>query len=146
MDLDTTKGKYGYEKIIEQFRTQKADILIGTQMVAKGHDFPNVTLVGILAADLTLHIQDFRSSERTFQLLTQVSGRAGRGDLPGKVIVQTYDPEHYSIVAAKNHDFLTFYNQEISIRKELDYPPLLISLRFYWLLPMKKRSSNLLTN
>ncbi|NLM49255.1 MAG: primosomal protein N' [Epulopiscium sp.] len=123
MDLDTTKGKYGYEKIIEQFRTQKADILIGTQMVAKGHDFPNVTLVGILAADLTLHIQDFRSSERTFQLLTQVSGRAGRGDLPGKVIVQTYDPEHYSIVAAKNHDFLTFYNQEISIRKELDYPP-----------------------
>ena len=123
MDLDTTKGKYGYEKIIGQFRAQKADILIGTQMVAKGHDFPNVTLVGILAADLTLHIQDFRSAERTFQLITQVSGRAGRGDLPGKVIVQTYDPEHYSIISAKEHDYLSFYNKEITIRKELDYPP-----------------------
>ncbi|NLM14108.1 MAG: primosomal protein N' [Epulopiscium sp.] len=123
MDLDTTKGKYGYERILDQFKSQKADILIGTQMIAKGHDFPNVTLVGILAADLTLHLQDFRSAERTFQLITQVSGRAGRGELPGRVLVQTYDPSHYSIETAKDHDYVSFYRKEIELRKQLNYPP-----------------------
>jgi len=123
MDLDTAKGKYGYEKILDQFKSHKADILIGTQMIAKGHDFPNVTLVGILAADLTLHLQDFRSAERTFQLITQVSGRAGRGELPGRVLVQTYDPSHYSIETAKDHDYMSFYQKEIELRKQLNYPP-----------------------
>lgn len=123
MDLDTAKGKYGYEKILDQFKSHRADILIGTQMIAKGHDFPNVTLVGILAADLTLHLQDFRSAERTFQLITQVSGRAGRGELPGRVLVQTYDPGHYSIETAKEHDYLSFYQKEIELRKQLNYPP-----------------------
>lgn len=123
MDLDTANGKHGYEKILGQFKSQKADILIGTQMIAKGHDFPNVTLVGIIAADLTLHLQDFRSAERTFQLLTQVSGRAGRGNLPGRVLVQTYDPSHYSIEAAKKHDYESFYQQEIELRRQLKYPP-----------------------
>ncbi|WP_058485310.1 primosomal protein N' [Defluviitalea phaphyphila] len=123
MDLDTAKGKYGHEKILNKFKSMEADILIGTQMIAKGHDFPNVTLVGILAADLTLHIQDFRSAEKTFQLLTQVSGRAGRGNLPGRVLIQTYTPDHYSIQTAKNHDYLSFYNKEINLRQRLNYPP-----------------------
>lgn len=92
MDLDTTREKDGHEKILSAFANGEADILIGTQMIVKGHDFPNVTLVGILAADLSLHASDFRAAERTFQLLTQAAGRAGRGDLPGRVVIQTYDP------------------------------------------------------
>ncbi|NLK20949.1 MAG: primosomal protein N' [Epulopiscium sp.] len=143
MDLDTTRGKYGYEKILGQFKAQKADILIGTQMIVKGHDFPNVTLVGILAADLTLHLQDFRSAERTFQLLTQVSGRAGRGELPGRVLVQTYDPEHYSIEMARNHDYEGFYEKEIELRKELNYPPF---SHIFMILMVGTNEKNVITN
>ncbi|NLL69881.1 MAG: primosomal protein N' [Epulopiscium sp.] len=123
MDLDTTSGKHGHTQILEQFYNGQGDILIGTQMIAKGHDFPNVTLVGVLAADTTLYMEDFRSSERTFQLLTQVSGRAGRGEKKGRVYIQTYTPEHYSIQTAKEQDYPKFYEQELIFRFEMKYPP-----------------------
>lgn len=123
MDADTTAKKGAHEEILEAFMEGEADILIGTQMIVKGHDFPNVTLVGILAADLSLHASDFRAAERTFQLLTQAAGRAGRGDLPGRVVIQTYDPEHYSIQAASEQDYEAFYRQEIAFRAIGGYPP-----------------------
>lgn len=123
MDMDTTRSKEGHEQILSAFANQEADILIGTQMIVKGHDFPNVTLVGVLAADMSLHVSDFHGPERTFQLLTQAAGRAGRGDLPGNVVIQTYTPEHYSITAAKQQDYEAFYAQEIEYRKMLSYPP-----------------------
>lgn len=123
MDADTTKQKHSHEKILSEFAEKEADILIGTQMIVKGHDFPNVTLVGILAADLSLYANDYRASERTFQLLAQASGRAGRGVLLGQVVIQTYQPEHYSIVAAAKEDYLGFYNQEILYRTLMNYPP-----------------------
>ncbi len=123
MDMDTTRQKDGHEKILSAFANQEADILIGTQMIVKGHDFPNVTLVGVLAADLSLHISDYRASERTFQLLTQAAGRAGRGKRPGEVVIQTYQPEHYSIVTAADQDYKAFFEQEILFRKMLRYPP-----------------------
>lgn len=123
MDMDTTRGKHGHQDILEAFSNQEADILIGTQMIVKGHDFPKVTLVGVLAADLSLNSSDFHSGERTFQLLTQAAGRAGRGSTPGQVVFQTYQPEHYSIVAAKEQDYFKFYQQEIAYRKMLGYPP-----------------------
>lgn len=123
MDTDTIGYKNAHEEILNRFKTENINIMVGTQMIAKGHDFPNVTLVGVLAADSMLNIGDFRSSERTFQLLTQVAGRAGRGDIGGRVIIQTYNTEEYSILAACKQDFITFYNQEILIRKRLGYPP-----------------------
>ena len=123
MDLDTTRSKDGYEKILSAFANGEADILIGTQMIVKGHDFPNVTLVGVLAADLSLHANDYRAAERTFQLLTQAAGRAGRGKSPGEVVIQTYQPEHYSIQAAGRQDYRGFYQQEMNFRKLLRYPP-----------------------
>ncbi len=123
MDADTTKEKESYEKILSAFANEGADILVGTQMIVKGHDFPKVTLVGILAADLSLNVSDYRSAERTFQLLAQASGRAGRDELPGKVIIQTYQPEHYSITTASNEDYLGFYRQEMAYRRMLKYPP-----------------------
>ena len=123
MDADTTRTKESYEKILAAFADEKADILVGTQMIVKGHDFPNVTLVGILAADLSLNRNDYRSGERTFQLLTQAAGRAGRGDKPGEVVIQTYQPEHYSIVHAANQDYLGFYEEEITYRDFMRYPP-----------------------
>ncbi|WP_408010935.1 primosomal protein N' [Pseudalkalibacillus sp. A8] len=123
MDVDTTSRKGMHEKLLNTFAEKKADILLGTQMIAKGLDFPNVTLVGVLAADSMLHLPDFRSSERTFQLLTQVGGRAGRHELSGEVVIQSYTPEHYSIQLAQHHDFLTFYNKEMQIRKLHQYPP-----------------------
>lgn len=123
MDMDTTRGKHGHQEILEAFRRQEADILIGTQMIVKGHDFPNVTLVGILAADLSLNASDFHSGERTFQLLTQAAGRAGRGEIPGNVVMQTYQPKHYSIVAAKEQNYEAFYEEEIAYRELMDYPP-----------------------
>ena len=123
MDVDTTRKKGAHERILQQFGEGKADILLGTQMIAKGLDFPNITLVGVLSADTTLHLADFRAAEKTFQLLTQVSGRAGRHDKEGKVIVQTYTPEHYAILFAQNHDFVPFYNQEMMNRKQFAYPP-----------------------
>lgn len=123
MDVDTTRRKGSHEKLLSQFAEGKADILLGTQMIAKGLDFENVTLVGVLTADSMLHLPDFRSSEKTFQLLTQVSGRAGRHELPGKVVVQTYTPDHYSIELASVYDFNSFYKHEMSMRKAFQYPP-----------------------
>ena len=123
MDADTTKEKESYEKILSSFANEGADILVGTQMIVKGHDFPKVTLVGILAADLSLNVSDYRSSERTFQLLAQAAGRAGRDELPGKVIIQTYQPEHYSITTAAGEDYAGFFRQEMSFRRLMKYPP-----------------------
>ena len=123
MDADTTKQKDSYENILTAFANGEADVLIGTQMIVKGHDFPKVTLVGVLAADLSLSVGDYRASERTFQLLTQAVGRAGRGELPGEAIIQTYQPEHYAIVHAQNQDYESFYNEEILYRELGGYPP-----------------------
>jgi len=123
MDFDTTRNKEGYEQILSAFANQEADILIGTQMIVKGHDFPNVTLVGVLAADLSLYVSDYRASERTFQLLTQAAGRAGRGREPGEVVIQTYQPEHYAVLTAKEQNYEAFYEQEIAYRQMLRYPP-----------------------
>lgn len=124
MDTDTTKNKGGHEEILTSFSQHKADILVGTQMIVKGHDFPKVTLVGIIAADLSLYCGDFRASERTFQLLCQAAGRAGRDVLPGEVVIQTYHPEHYSIVTAAQGDYEAFYKQEILYRTLMQYPPI----------------------
>ena len=123
MDFDTTRTKDSYEKILQTFANQEADILIGTQMIVKGHDFPNVTLVGVLAADMSLHVPDFHASERTFQLLTQAVGRAGRGKRPGQAVIQTYDPDNFAILAAKAQDYEQFYKKEIVYRRMLSYPP-----------------------
>ena len=123
MDADTTTKKDSHKKILDRFRNREADVLIGTQMIGKGHDFPNVTLVGIISSDTYLNIPDFRSSEKTFQMITQAAGRAGRAGLPGTVCIQTYSPEHYSIIYAKSHDYIGFYNDEIKLRREMDYPP-----------------------
>ncbi|MBP1968152.1 primosomal protein N' (replication factor Y) [Virgibacillus natechei] len=123
MDVDTTRRKGSHEKLLNQFVNKEANILLGTQMIAKGLDFENVTLVGVLTADSMLHLPDFRSSEKTFQLLTQVSGRAGRHELTGEVIVQTYTPDHYSIELASNYDFTQFYKKEMGMRKTFQYPP-----------------------
>lgn len=123
MDFDTTRTKDSYEKILQAFANNEADILIGTQMIVKGHDFPNVTLVGVLAADMSLHVSDFHAAERTFELLTQAVGRAGRGKEPGQAVIQTYDPDNYAIQAAKRQDYEDFYNQEIEYRQMLYYPP-----------------------
>ncbi|HDV0871907.1 TPA: primosomal protein N' [Enterococcus faecalis] len=123
MDVDTTRRKGAHEKILRTFGEGQADILLGTQMIAKGLDFPNVTLVGVLNADTALNLPDFRSSERTFQLLTQVSGRAGRAEKPGEVIIQSFNPEHYAIQLAKGQDYEDFYTKEMYIRHRGDYPP-----------------------
>jgi primosomal protein N' (replication factor Y) len=123
LDADTTRRKGELTRILHELKDGRLDLLVGTQMVAKGHDFPNITLVGVIDADLGLHLPDFRAGERTFQLLTQVGGRAGRGQDPGRVVVQTYSPDHYTIFLAREHDFLGFYEQELEQRRELDYPP-----------------------
>jgi primosomal protein N' (replication factor Y) len=123
MDRDTTRRRGAIVNLLKGLRNQEIDILVGTQMVAKGHDFPKITLVGIICADLSLSFPDFRAGERTFQLLAQVSGRAGRGDSPGRVILQTYNPDHFSIKASKAQDFKAFYNKEIGYRQALNYPP-----------------------
>ncbi len=131
MDADTTAARGATVRILKDLRAGAIDILIGTQMVAKGHDFPNITLVGIICADLSLNFPDFRAGERTFQLLAQVAGRAGRGDVPGRVILQTYNPEHFSIAAARRQDVAAFYETESAFRSQLGYPPFsrLIHLR-----------------
>ena len=123
MDMDTTRQKGGHEKILGDFKSEKATILVGTQMIAKGLDFPKVTLVGVVAADLSLHTGDFRSGENTFQLLTQVSGRSGRAGYSGRVIIQTYNPLHYALVHTKTGDYEGFYEEEIALRRQMDYPP-----------------------
>ena len=123
MDADTTKGKHGHEEILSAFAAHEADVLIGTQMIVKGHDFANVTLVGIIAADISLNESDYHSGERTFQLLTQAVGRAGRGSEPGIAVIQTYQPDNYSVVASANQDYDSFYSQEYAYRRLLSYPP-----------------------
>ena len=124
MDADTTSGKEGHDKILKKFAGHQADILVGTQMIVKGHDFENVTLVGVLAADLSLNAGSYRAAERTFQLLAQAAGRAGRGRKQGHVIFQTYQPGHYSICCAAKEDYVSFYRQELAVRQLLHYPPL----------------------
>ncbi len=124
MDADTTRTKGSYDRILSAFASKEADVLVGTQMIVKGHDFPDVTLVGILAADMSLHASDYRASERTFQLLTQAAGRAGRGEKPGNVVIQTYEPEHYSVQTAARQDYEAFYEEEIAYRDLLRYPPI----------------------
>ena len=136
MDYDTTSKKGSHEKIIKSFENHEYDILLGTQMIAKGLDFPNVTLVGVINADTSLNIPDFRSSEVTFDLLCQVAGRSGRGDKKGKVLIQTFNPEHYAIKYAKNHDYLGFYKQEMNIRRTLGYSP------YYFLTSIKISSKD----
>ena len=123
MDMDTTKKKDAHTKILSAFANEEADVLVGTQMIVKGHDFAKVTLVGILAADLSLNVGDYRAAERTYQLLAQAAGRAGRGDLAGEVVLQTYQPEHYSITCAADQNYVQFYKQEILMRQMLQYPP-----------------------
>ncbi len=123
MDRDTTSRQKSHLKILKGLESGSIDILVGTQMIVKGHDFPNVTFVGVVSADTSLHFPDFRSSERTFQLLTQVAGRAGRGEFSGEVVIQTFNPDHYSILRAKDHDYIGFYHEEIQFRKALEYPP-----------------------
>ena len=123
MDMDTTRRKDSHEKILSAFANEEADVLVGTQMIVKGHDFPNVTLVGVLAADMSLYTGDYRSGERTFQLLTQAAGRAGRGERPGQAVIQTYDPSHYAIETAAAQDYEAFYEEEIRYRELMGYPP-----------------------
>jgi len=139
MDVDTTSRKGAHERLLTAFREHKADILLGTQMIAKGLDFPNITLVGVLSADTLLHLPDFRATEKTFQLLTQVSGRAGRANLPGESIIQTYTPEHYSIQLAKDQDYIRFYQYEMRTRRQGNYPP------YYYLALIHISHENLLT-
>jgi primosomal protein N' (replication factor Y) len=123
MDRDTTSSRGALVKILKDLRTGAIDILVGTQMVAKGHDYPNITLVGIICADLSLSFPDFRAGERTFQLLAQVAGRAGRGNQPGRVVLQTYNPDHFCVLTARDQDYKAFYNHEIRFRSALKYPP-----------------------
>ncbi|MBR5420600.1 MAG: primosomal protein N' [Lachnospiraceae bacterium] len=133
MDADTTKNKEDYERILSAFADGEADILVGTQMIVKGHDFPNVTLVGALAADMSLNASDFHAAERSFQLLAQAAGRAGRGIRPGETVIQTYQPEHYAVCAAAKQDYPAFYDQEIAFRELAEYPPLwsMLALQYY---------------
>jgi primosomal protein N' (replication factor Y) len=123
MDRDTTSRRRSHLQILKGLESGSIDILVGTQMIVKGHDFPNVTFVGVVSADTSLHFPDFRSSERTFQLLTQVAGRAGRGEVFGEVVIQTFNPDHYGILRAKDHDYIGFYQEEIQFRRALEYPP-----------------------
>jgi primosomal protein N' (replication factor Y) len=132
LDRDSVRKKGFLSKVMESWRAHELDVLIGTQMVTKGHDVPGVTLVGVLLADVALNLPDFRAAERTFQLLTQVAGRAGRGEEPGRVIIQTYSPQHYSIRCAAQHDFRRFATLELRYRRNLGYPPYtrMVNVRF----------------
>ena len=132
MDIDTTRGKDAHQQILDAFRRGEANVLVGTQMIAKGLDFPNVTLVGVVAADMSLNLPDYRSVERTFQLITQVAGRAGRADSPGRVVVQTYEPEHYAIRFAAAQDYRAFYNRESESRRTALYPPFTVMARILY--------------
>ena len=149
MDVDTTGRKGAHERLLKEFQDEKADILLGTQMIAKGLDFPNITLVGVLSADTMLHLPDFRSSEKTFQLLTQVSGRAGRHELPGEVIIQTYTPEHYSVELSGTQNYDLFFRHELTVRKARLYPPfyymVLINVSHEQLLAAVKATENIVS-
>jgi primosomal protein N' (replication factor Y) len=132
MDRDTMRHKGKVQQVLKRFRNREVDVLVGTQMVTKGHDFPNVSLVGVISADLSLNWPDFRAGETTFQLLSQVAGRTGRGSSPGRVIIQTYNPSHYAICAARDYDYNGFFSREIELRRRLHYPPFssIANLRF----------------
>jgi len=136
MDADTTRNKGAHEDIINKFKNHEYDILLGTQMISKGLNFPLVTLVGVINADATLNIPDFRSGERTFALLSQVAGRAGRSILPGEVIIQTFNPDNFTLKCVKNNDYMKFYNYEMTNRHKLDYPP------YYYLTSIKTSSKD----
>ena len=136
MDADTTSTKGSHQEIIDKFKNHEYDILLGTQMISKGLDFPLVTLVGIINADTTLNIPDFRSGERTFSLLSQVAGRAGRGEKKGEVILQTYNPDNFTLKCVQENDYMKFYNYEMNNRHKLDYPP------YYYLTSIKIASSD----
>jgi primosomal protein N' (replication factor Y) len=123
MDRDTVRGRYDLERLLAQLHSGEINLLVGTQMIAKGHDIHGVTLVGVVGCDHSLSMPDFRASERVFQLMTQVSGRAGRGELPGRVVVQTYYPDHYAILAASRHDYASFVERELKYRRWMHYPP-----------------------
>ena len=122
-DLDTVRGRHDLERLLARLHSGEINLLVGTQMIAKGHDIHGVTLVGVVGCDHALSMPDFRAAERVFQLMTQVSGRAGRGDLPGRVVVQTYYPDHYAIVAAGTHDYISFVGRELKYRRWMHYPP-----------------------
>jgi primosomal protein N' (replication factor Y) (superfamily II helicase) len=141
MDSDSVKGKDAYDKLLQQVDRREVDILLGTQMIAKGHDFPAVTLVGVVDADVGLNLPDFRSAEKTFQLITQAAGRAGRGDVAGEVIIQTMNPAHYSIRHSTTHDYDGFYNEELVYRKELRYPPIGRMVKIELKSPDEKRAA-----
>ena len=141
MDYDTTSGKDGHGRILKEFRSGRARILIGTQMIAKGLDFPHVTLVGVIAADMTLNLPDYRSRERTFQLLTQVAGRAGRGEQPGKVIIQTYKPDDSVIRFASAQDYRSFFEDEFTRRRRGLYPPFTLIVRFLAESPKEEKAA-----
>jgi primosomal protein N' (replication factor Y) len=132
MDSDTTSRKGDIERILQGIDREEIDILIGTQMITKGHDFPGITLVGVIIADASLNIPDFRAAERTFQILTQVAGRGGRGDHPGRVVIQSFNPANYALRRAKEHDYAGFYADELPLRHQLSYPPFsrLVGLHF----------------
>jgi len=132
LDRDAVRRAGDYDRVLAAVRRGEVDVLIGTQMVAKGHDFPRLTLVGVVVADVGLHLPDFRAAERTFQLLTQVAGRAGRADLPGEVVIQTFRPDHYAVACAQAHDYAAFYGREAAARERVGYPPFrrLARLRF----------------
>jgi primosomal protein N' (replication factor Y) len=123
LDRDTVRNRHDFERVLNQFHSGEINLLVGTQMIAKGHDVHGVTLVGVVGADYALGFPDFRAAERTFQLLTQVAGRAGRGETPGKVVLQTYHPDHYAVQFAQQHDYMGFYEKEIRFRKWMHYPP-----------------------
>jgi primosomal protein N' (replication factor Y) len=123
MDRDTIRGRYDMERLLSRLHSGEINLLVGTQMIAKGHDIHGVTLVGVVGCDHSLTMPDFRAAERVFQLMTQVSGRAGRGDLPGRVVVQTYYPDHYAIVAASTHNYASFAERELKYRRWMHYPP-----------------------
>ena len=123
MDRDTVRGRYDLERLLARLHSGEINLLVGTQMIAKGHDIHGITLVGVVGCDHALSMPDFRAAERVFQLMTQVSGRAGRGDLPGRVVVQTYYPDHYAIVAASKHDYSSFVERELKYRRWMHYPP-----------------------
>jgi len=143
MDRDTTSRRRSHQQILKRLESGSIDILVGTQMIVKGHDFPNVTFVGVVSADTSLHFPDFRSSERTFQLLTQVAGRAGRGEVFGEAVIQTFNPDHYSILRAKDHDYIGFYQEEIQFRKALEYPPFSRFINFRLVGNSEKRTKDM---
>ncbi|HLU10160.1 MAG TPA: helicase-related protein, partial [Oceanobacillus sp.] len=141
-DADTADSQEAHDAILQRFVQRKADVMVGTQMVAKGLDLPLVTLVGVVSADVGLGMPDFRAGERTFQVLTQVAGRAGRGLLGGKVILQTYQPEHYTIMAAAGHDYATFYKREIAYRHDMGYPPFRRIVRILFRYPNEMKAKS----